>query len=154
MKNLENLMYAIKNNDVDKCREFLKNNDVYLDRRLTVGDNKIYTTPLTFAARYGNIQIIRMLLKAGADPNYGIINESRLRPLSEAVIHKRDNDVVKVLIEAGADVNYNEQFSSIPTVLLPGIVAILADSELVFLAMSSDKLIIFEVFIPAAGSSS
>ena len=46
-----------------------------------------------------------MLLEAGADPNYGIINESRLRPLSEAVLHKRDNDVVKVLIEAGADPN-------------------------------------------------
>ena len=44
--------------------------------------------------------------------------------------------------------------SSIPTVLLPGIVAILADSELVFLAMSSDKLIILETFIPAAGSNS
>ena len=29
--------------------------------------------------------------------------------------------------------------SSIPTVLLPGIVDILADSELVFLAISSDK---------------
>ena len=34
--------------------------------------------------------------------------------------------------------------SSIPTVLLPGIVAILADSELVFLAISSDRLIILE----------
>ena len=44
--------------------------------------------------------------------------------------------------------------SSIPIVLLPGIVAILADSELVFLAISSDKLIIFETFIPAAGSNS
>ena len=41
-----------------------------------------------------------------------------------------------------------------PTVLLPGIVAILADSELVFLAMSSDKLIIFETLTPAAGSNS
>ena len=38
--------------------------------------------------------------------------------------------------------------------LLPGIVDILADSELVFLAMSSDKLIIFETFTPAAGSNS
>ena len=38
--------------------------------------------------------------------------------------------------------------------LLPGIVAILADSELVFLAISSDKLIIFETFIPGAGSNS
>ena len=44
--------------------------------------------------------------------------------------------------------------SSIPTVLLPGIVAILADSELVFLAISSDKLIILETFTPAAGSNS
>ena len=38
--------------------------------------------------------------------------------------------------------------------LLPGIVAILADSELVFLAMSSDRLIIFETLMPAAGSNS
>ena len=37
---------------------------------------------------------------------------------------------------------------------LPGIVEILADSELVFLAISSDKLIIFETLIPAAGSNS
>ena len=44
--------------------------------------------------------------------------------------------------------------SSIPIVLLPGIVAILADSELVFLAMSSDRFIIFETLIPAAGSNS
>ena len=33
--------------------------------------------------------------------------------------------------------------SSIPTVLLPGIVEILADSDFVFLAISSDRLIIF-----------
>ena len=31
---------------------------------------------------------------------------------------------------------------------------ILADSELVFLAISSDKLIIFETLTPAAGSNS
>ena len=41
-----------------------------------------------------------------------------------------------------------------PTVLLPGIVAILADSELVFLAISSERLIILETLIPAAGSNS
>ena len=44
--------------------------------------------------------------------------------------------------------------NSMPTVLLPGIVAIRADSELVFLAISSAKLIILETFIPAAGSNS
>ena len=44
--------------------------------------------------------------------------------------------------------------SSIPIVLLPGIVAILADSELVFLAISSDKFTILETLTPAAGSNS
>ena len=44
--------------------------------------------------------------------------------------------------------------NSIPIVLLPGIVEILADSELVFRAISSDKLITFETLIPAAGSNS
>ena len=44
--------------------------------------------------------------------------------------------------------------NSIPTVLLPGIVEIRADSELVFLAMSSERLIIFETLTPAAGSNS
>jgi hypothetical protein len=44
--------------------------------------------------------------------------------------------------------------NSIPIVLLPGIVAILADSELVFLAISSERLIIFETFTPGAGSNS
>jgi hypothetical protein len=39
-------------------------------------------------------------------------------------------------------------------VLRPGIVAILADSELVFRAISSERFIIFETFTPAAGSNS
>lgn len=44
--------------------------------------------------------------------------------------------------------------NSIPMELLPGIVEILADSELVFLAISSERLIIFETLTPAAGSNS
>ena len=38
--------------------------------------------------------------------------------------------------------------------LLPGIVEILADSELVFLAISSDRFIIFDTLTPGAGSNS
>ena len=44
--------------------------------------------------------------------------------------------------------------NSIPIVFLPGIVAIRADSELVFLAISSERFIILETFTPAAGSNS
>ena len=36
----------------------------------------------------------------------------------------------------------------------PGIVEILADSELVFLAISSERFTILETFTPAAGSNS
>ena len=43
---------------------------------------------------------------------------------------------------------------SIPTVFFPGIVATLVDSELVFLATSSERLIILETLIPGAGSNS
>ena len=43
---------------------------------------------------------------------------------------------------------------SIPTVFLPGIAETLADKELVFLAMSSDKFTILETLIPGAGSNS
>ena len=39
-------------------------------------------------------------------------------------------------------------------VLLPGTVEIRADSELVFLAISSDRLIILETLTPGAGSNS
>ena len=44
--------------------------------------------------------------------------------------------------------------SSIPIVLLPGMVAIRADSELVFRAISSERLMIFETLTPAEGSNS
>ena len=43
---------------------------------------------------------------------------------------------------------------SIPIVFLPVTVAILVDTELVLLAISSDKFIILDVLIPAAGSNS
>ena len=43
---------------------------------------------------------------------------------------------------------------SIPTVLFPGIAETRADTELVFLAISSDKLTIFDTFTPGAGSNS
>ena len=39
-------------------------------------------------------------------------------------------------------------------VFFPGMIATLVEIELVFLAISSDKLIILETLIPAAGSNS
>ena len=43
---------------------------------------------------------------------------------------------------------------SIPITFLPGIIATLADTALIFLAISSDKPIIFEAFVPGAGCNS
>ena len=43
---------------------------------------------------------------------------------------------------------------SIPTVFFPGIIDTLVETELVFLAMSSDKFIILDTLTPGAGSNS
>ena len=66
----------------------------------------------------------------------------------------RENVYLSEIISFKYTSSRDELGSSIPIVLLPGIVEILADSELVFLAISSDKLIIFETLTPAAGSNS
>ena len=58
------------------------------------------------------------------------------------------------IISLNITLSLNEFGSSIPIALDPGIVEILADSELVFLAISSERFTIFETLTPAAGSNS
>ena len=65
-------------------------------------------TPLYWAAEYGRTNVVKLLLKAGADVN-ATVSDGPLKgytPLHEAAYlgHK---DTVKVLIKAEADVNTN-----------------------------------------------
>ena len=68
---------------------------------------------------------------------------------------------ISFLLNLSSDtISFKKTFSlfefgiSIPIVLFPGIVATLVETELVFLAISSAKLTIFETLIPDAGSNS
>ena len=92
---------------------------------------------------------------------WGIDDKSPTIGLPEILFPKAIGNFISFFLKSESlKISFKKTFSlilfgsSIPTVLLPGIVAILADSELVFLAISSDKLIIFETLTPAAGSNS
>jgi ankyrin repeat protein len=62
-------------------------------------------TPLLLAAEQGHTQVMRLLLKRGADPNAKVgLNPA---PLTE-VIGKGQWEAVRVLVEAGIDVNAGE----------------------------------------------
>lgn len=61
------------------------------------------TTALDMAAMHGYAEIVRLLLKAGANPNVGFPRPSAL---GYAIANKH-LDVVKLLLDAGVEVNWN-----------------------------------------------
>lgn len=80
----------------------------YLGASINVGYRGL--TPLHFAAGYGMVGVMKVLLEHHADPNK--VSEEGSTPLTEA-LHGTDSGVpestslecVKLLVEAGADVN-------------------------------------------------
>ena len=62
------------------------------------------TTALLGAIQYGNIDMIKLLLEYGADPNKG--DNSKNRPLQSSVdFRHQNNDIAKLLLEYGANIN-------------------------------------------------
>ena len=61
-----------------------------------------YQTALHWAADNGHLEVVRVLVKNGADINAGTLSD--IRPLHNAVVG-RHADVVQFLIAKGADVN-------------------------------------------------
>jgi ankyrin repeat protein len=57
------------------------------------GSVKIFGTPLSFAALYGNVDVVRLLLKIGAKPE--IRNDTGRTPLSWAAM-KGQRDIVEI----------------------------------------------------------
>jgi ankyrin repeat protein len=64
-------------------------------------DKAALTSALRFACVSGNVDVVRLLLSRGADPN-GHDEEMNACPLSNAIRHGHA-EVVDVLLEAGAD---------------------------------------------------
>lgn len=99
------LMRAAQEGDVVKVREFLdKGHDV------NEQSAKSKATPLIFAASAGRTEVVRLLLKHGANPN--LCSWADVCPIWWAT-YSGSYDAVKVLIEGGADVNKNPGVDSL-----------------------------------------
>lgn len=69
-------------------------------------------TALGLAAFFGNAEIARMLLAAGADPNFVSRNQMRVTPLHSAVANRdaeKAYDMATLLVEHGAQVNVPQE---------------------------------------------
>jgi cytohesin len=68
-------------------------------------------TALDTAARIGDVEAVRLLLEAGADP--AVVNKYGDTPLHTAVLH-RHADVVKLFLSRGVDPNIRDRHGETP----------------------------------------
>jgi ankyrin repeat protein len=92
------LLEAIEKGDYIAVSDFIREKSDLLNKTDEIGD-----TPLHKAAWYGGTDIVRKLIKAGANPNAK--SKNNWTPLHYAAVRGK-KEVVRVLIEKGnADVN-------------------------------------------------
>src|SRR5260221_283271 len=98
---------AIRNNDLSTLRTLLKTSDVNLK------DQK-ETTPLMYAAAFGSVDAMKILLDAGADANAK--NALSVSPLLWCA---GDLEKVLLLVSKGADVNARSKQGQTPLLIAP-----------------------------------
>ena len=97
-------VHAIDNNDIEYMKHIINNTDVNIDSaQYTTGN-----TALNYAAMKNNLDIVKLLVKAGA--NLEKENDNGETPLYNAV-HHNNIEIVKFLIESGANINTAESIS-------------------------------------------
>jgi ankyrin repeat protein len=75
------------------------------DSRVEYATREDGYTALFVACEYGHVAVVRIVLRAGADPNQALTSESFYSPLIEASFGGFVQ-IVDELISAGANVNY------------------------------------------------
>ncbi len=103
--NTTNLIYVIDNNDVIKIKKILRWG-VYINYR----DQRAGYTPLIAACEVGNIEVVKLIIKYGANINKTDYGGNT--PLIHALVNKKEN-IIKFLVEYGADVNIKGGFTAL-----------------------------------------
>ena len=83
-----------------------------------------------------DINMVKMLLHAGADPNITCGPMSTDTPLIEAISGQNNKELVRTLLNAGADANFAKQQSE--TALLKALLA--KEDEIIYLLLSAKKV--------------
>ncbi|CAH1059861.1 ankyrin repeat domain-containing protein [Paenibacillus pseudetheri] len=99
----ETLHSACYNQNKDLVQKLLINvKPNILNKKLTDYSNPIQGTPLQICCKNGNLDIVKLLIEAGADKE--IKDVGRQTPLSIAITNNH-YDITKYLIEEGADIH-------------------------------------------------
>ena len=107
------LFDAIKSKDVEKVKLFL-GLGADVNARRPDPYNSYEATPLHYAARYCQIDIVKILLQQGADVN--AVNSGGETPLHEAT-KKNATKIVDLLLQNGANVNAKDRYRFTPLYL-------------------------------------
>ena len=94
---------ACYNQDIESVKEYLAGiSPAMLNKKLTDYSNPVQGTPLHIACTNGNIEIVKLLVEAGA--NIELKNVALQSPLSIAA-EKNHGDIAEYLIDKGADIH-------------------------------------------------
>jgi ankyrin repeat protein len=108
-QNEKMMIKAAKKGDVAAVKQLLT-----LDTELTNARDKDGSTPLHCASWKGHVQVVKLLLDAGADINAKSQNDHYGDTPLHAASHGNQKDVVKVLIERGADLSSRNKIGRTP----------------------------------------
>lgn len=111
-QNVFALSSAAYENDINKVKLLLKDPIITNEQINPKCPNNSRCKPITFASENGNIEMIKLLLNAGADIN-GKTGGSGDTPLIIAIM-KKNAELTRFLIENGADINLANNFGATP----------------------------------------
>lgn len=118
----QDIFGAIMDRDTDRIRELLREDPTTAN---PVAEGPV---PLIWAGRYGDREIIRLLLEAGAEPNVWRDVDHFGKTALDMAISYQDDDVVRLMLEHGADPEFKgegNQASTLRVALRNGTVSAL-----------------------------
>ncbi|MYB50193.1 MAG: hypothetical protein F4X72_13165 [Dehalococcoidia bacterium] len=118
----QDIFGAIMDKDAERVRELLRDDPTAAN---PAGEGPV---PLIWAGRYGDYEIIRMLLEAGAEPNVWRDVDHFGKTALDMVISYQEDDVVQLMLDHGADPEFKgegNQASTLRVALRNGTVSAL-----------------------------